>query len=99
MALYGLSLNAVTTTGAGVAIYTDEPKIHASLQVSSTGAPASFSVTIEYTLNGTDWIAISGLGGSGMVARDIPASIGIRANLTSLSGGTSPTITAWVGAA
>src|SRR5882724_1191554 len=100
MALYGISLNAVTATGPGVAIYVDAPKRYTSLQVSATGSPDAFSVNLEYTLDGIQWNAFSGSGTPGtIVERNLPAFLGLRANLISLSGGTNPTITTWIAAA
>jgi len=104
MALSGQSLNAVTSTGPGTAIMFDVPKAFLGVQITTTGSPATATVAIEFTINGTDWVSgpaaqvnspFVGVGAS----NGFGPALGLRANLTALAGGTSPTVSAWVAAA
>lgn len=102
MALVGTLLNAATAVGAGNPIFFDEPKTTFGVQVTTTGSPASFSARIEGTIDGVNFVWI----GTTYTATGLQAStstglpvIGIRANLTALSGGTSPMVTLTAAAA
>ncbi len=101
MALHGQSLNAATTTGPGTAIHFDVPNFWHSMWIQTTGSPDTAAVVVEGTLNGTDWFflfqvtAPATIAGTGSV---FPV-IAIRANLITLAGGTSPTVTVWLAAA
>ena len=104
--LVGKSLDAATATGAGAAIFTDVPETAASAQVSFTGGPSALVVRLEATLDGVNWqqsgdlFDLSGGDSSGkLVGTTFAPFVGLRANITTLSGGSSPTVTIWVGAA
>jgi|SRR5882724_7791964 len=102
MSLFVKSLSATTSTGLGAAIYADSPKTTASLQVSYTGNPDVVTVVVEATLDGVHWKPFGGGNADTdgeLYGFEIPPFIGLRANLTVLSGGTSPTVTAWIAAA
>jgi hypothetical protein len=104
MALVGISLNAVTAVGAGTAIMFDTPKSDASIQVQTTGSPTDVEINIEGTLDGVhfDRLGVWATGGGGpgnIIGSTGKPVLGVRANLTTLTGGTSPTVTATVAAA
>lgn len=88
-------LAAVTATGAGTAFDLGTMRDEFSLLAATTGSP-TFSVTFQGSLDGTDWFALgsaissvtNGTAVTGQIARYV------RANLTTLTGGTSPTVTA-----
>lgn len=98
------SLSAVTVIGIGDAIWTDTPKTDASLQVSYTGSPSDFEVVLECTIDGVHWVSLIGYnlgnGNGQIVGKNAqPPFVGLRAELQTLTGGTSPTVTAWIAAA
>ncbi len=108
--LSGLSLNAVTATGSGAVFSWGEPKTVAGMQVSVTGSPTNFNMNLEGTIDGTNFFTLvsasisslvvwAGGGGTGGSINSMPPVTGVRANLTSISGGTSPTFTATVAVA
>jgi hypothetical protein len=97
------SLDAVVATGPGAQITFDSVRVvRVAMQVSFTGSPAVSKVQVEVTLDGSNW--------SGVVdTPDSPANgfynqgsefacTAVRANLVSLSGGTSPTVTCVIAA-
>lgn len=100
---YGLglltSLDAATATGAGAELSCLGARSYA-LDVRVTGAPTSFSVALEGTVNGTDWTTVgTAATAAGLTwAVDKPVAR-VRANLTALTGGTAPTVTVQVLAA
>lgn len=100
MALSGMSLNAATATGPGAAISFDVPHASHSVFLSATGSPSTAQVALEGTVNGTDWFAIgtATLSNPWTNVGNLPL-VAARANLTALSGGTSPTVSAWIAAA
>ena len=99
MALSGKSLDAVSATGPGAAIMFDEPHTNHSLSYSTTGSPTSVAVELEGTIDGTNWFGLFSAGNPPFGnSIDFPL-LGIRANLTTLVGGVSPTVTAWVATA
>ena len=100
MALSGKSLDAATTTGPGSVISFDEPKSSISLQVTTTGNP-TYTVVVEVSLDGFHFFSGGGRTSDGITPMGLGAPtpvVAARANLTSLSGGTSPTVTAFVAA-
>jgi hypothetical protein len=96
------SLNAVTGTGAGGYPALNMPRSIHSMQVSFTGAPTAVIVNLEATINGTDWRVIATFDtGGGSVSGDILTvdefpCLNVRANLTTLTAGASPTVTACI---
>ena|SRR5215469_15911878 len=103
MAAFGTSLNAVNAAGAGSAIVFDEPKAVFSLQTISTGGP-SYTIYLELSCDGVNWFRTS-LSQSSDTIGQLPSvagaqfpAIAARANLTSISGGSSPTVTASIAA-
>lgn len=98
MGLTLVSLNAVSVTGIGAALEFDVPRSPVSLHVIVTGAP-TFEVDLEGSIDGINWARVGATTSAGaMVSATAPVMM-IRANLTSISGGTSPTITALLAAA
>jgi hypothetical protein len=100
MALSGISLNAVTVTGAGSALMFDEPKASHTMFVLTTGSPSTVTVFLEGTPDGVNWFEISSITNTSLlnIGANWPLA-GVRANLTVLSGGSSPTVTAWFASA
>jgi hypothetical protein len=69
--------------------------------VNVTGSPSSVSINLEGTIDGTNWFVLANSGNTGQFLMGgvlFPVK-GVRANLTDLSGGSSPTVTATVVAA
>lgn len=92
------SLNAATATGAGTDF--DFGGIFASWTVQGviTGAPTGLVFKVEGSLDGTNWFDLvtnSGNAGGGYSVTGKPARYA-RANLTTLTGGTAPTVTAYI---
>lgn len=94
-------LSGATATGAGSSKTLRKAHRTHVLQVTITGGPSSVIVALEGSLNGTNW---DSLGSITMSAGQLSAGVGIlhvvdkpvyfvRANLTTLSGGTAPTVT------
>lgn len=104
------SLNAATATGAGISADLYVPHAVHSMQVVVTGAPATCKVDLEGSMDRTNWkvlttwdvtvqssgdiITASAFAGTGIKA--YPAVPYVRANLTTLTGGTAPTVTAMI---
>jgi hypothetical protein len=101
MTLVAKSLDAVSVAGPGTAIMFDKPLSRVSIQSIVVGAP-TISLQLEGTIDGSNWVNL-GANDPGSITGSyrfagMPPVMGIRANLTSISGGTSPTVTAWVAA-
>lgn len=97
----GTSLNAVTADDDGGGVNVSGYQTLA-MQVVLTGSPTGGTVTLELSLDGTNWDATStvftiGTDTSGDIkfSTDTPAEFA-RAKLASLAGGTSPTVTALI---
>lgn len=96
------SLSAVTATGAGAAFALGAAKRTFGLQVTVTGAPTAAVVDLEGSLDGSTWDAIGTWSiGAGQASGDIVFVVDrpvlhVRANLTTLTGGTAPTVTAYI---
>jgi hypothetical protein len=100
-------LNAVIATGAGPAFAMPlSPNVQRggfiqsmAWQINTTGAPSGLSVTLQGSLDGVNWFSI----GSAVTSDTLTvinlanANAGpyafIRANLTTLTGGTTPSVT------
>jgi len=97
MALPLTSLNAATATGPGAVKDLEGSFDFHTIFVHSTGG-ASWSVTLEGSHDGVNWDAMATVTYSGNIDTMTPVSgllvRYVRANLISLTGGTSPTITA-----
>ena len=92
------SLNAVTATGAGIAHGVGN-RTKLSYQVKTTGSPTSWSVDLEGTIDGTNWVVMDTLASTDATMIKTPINAGlflVRLNLTALVGGTNPTVTGTV---
>jgi hypothetical protein len=102
MALVAKSLDAATSTGPGTLVEFDVPKSIFSMEVVADGSPSSVVVTLQGTLDGTHFVTLGTVSLSGNDFNIIHATsvyVAVRANLTTLSGGSSPTVTATIAAA
>jgi len=101
--LSGISLEAVTATGPGIAIFSEVPHTIMSVQASYTGSPSNFTISVECTLDGMQWVPVGSINLFSATSlagvSNLPPFLGLRANLVTLTGGTSPTVTAWIAAA
>lgn len=97
------SLNAAVATGPGIANEMFAPRNLNTMQVIITGSPTAVKVSLEASTDGgTTWGTIAMFDtAAGHVSGDFvsasDASVNrIRANLITLTGGTSPTVTATI---
>jgi hypothetical protein len=93
------SLVAATATGAGATFDTGTIVATGVIQTIVTGSPSAVSCTLQASLNGSTWVTVAtstSTTGDFQYAVDKPARY-FRANLGTLTGGTAPTVTAWVG--
>jgi len=104
------SIAAAAATGAGVSSHLGLPMPIHSMQVVTTGVPTGCVVDLEGSLDGTNWfllvrwditvqankefVTASAFAGTNL--RAFPVVSYVRANLTTLSGGTAPTVTATI---
>lgn len=95
-------LAAVTAVGAGTSVRLKKGVQEHTVQVIITGTPTAVVVALESSLNdGTTWNTIGTYtltagdltAGSAMYHVDNKPSELVRMNLTTLTGGTSPTVT------
>ena len=99
----GVLLNAVAVTGVGTReIEFSVPRKEHTVQVVVTGGPSAVTIDLEGSLNGTEWFQLANYV---FTAGDISAGqamfhvtnkpvMDVRANLVTLTGGASPTVTA-----
>ena len=93
-------LAAVTGTGAGTAADLGVARGKFGLQVSHTGDPTAVIVDLEGSIDGTNWFALGTWDEASVNSGDIvfitdkPVTQ-IRGNLTTLTGGTTPPVSAW----
>lgn len=103
------ALDAVAATGAGNKRFLGTPMPIHSMQVIHTGGP-TVVVALEGSLDGQNWDALttwdsavqsnsdivtaSAFAGTGI--RAYPIVAWVRANCTTFSGGSSPSVTAWI---
>jgi hypothetical protein len=98
MTLIVKSLDAVAALGPGGALMFDIPRSPIGMGVTFAGATSVF-VNLEGTFDGVNWINLGTVfSTTGLVTSSNVPVIGIRANLTEIDGGTSPSVTAWVSA-
>lgn len=95
-------LSAVTSTGAGTIKHSAYLMDKKTVQVSITGAPSAVTVTLEGSIDGTNFatLATKAFSAGELTATfalfhsiDTPVTY-VRANLTVLTGGSTPTVTA-----
>ena len=93
-----VALSAATATGASGGVDLTWCASNASIILTVTGAPTAVSVNLEGSLDGTNWVVLKTLTAAGVgSSTGVPVRF-IRANLTTLTGGTTPTVTALLGA-
>lgn len=96
------SLNAAATTGPGTVIDLGVVRSSHTLQTSTTGAPTGVTVNLEGSLSASGpWATLAS---STSTTGDVQTATGkavryVRANLTVLTGGTAPTVTALIASA
>jgi hypothetical protein len=94
------SLNAATAVGPGAPKTFDDLQANVTMQVVVTGAPTSFEVDLEVSLDGFNWVAVNNSTHTPWIGTLYPGAmngmvvLAVRANLVALVGGTSPTVTA-----
>lgn len=95
-----VSLDSVTTTGPGATVDLGRNYAHHTVVFWTTGNPTSLQVYLEISHDGQKWFPVNSGGGTpvGSTHADRVARY-VRANLGSLTGGTSPTVTATVASA
>jgi len=104
MAVPFLALDAAVATGAGVSRDLGEVADHHTLFVTATGSPSSWTVKLQGSHDDLTWVDLHSASGSTATTAvtapqsDAPGHLVryIRANLTSLVGGSSPTVTATI---
>lgn len=92
------SLDAVTTTGPGKIRDFESLYRRHTIHVIVTGAPERFHVAVQGSMDGQNWFGLVGVQESEV---EFETSEGhnvryVRAFVTLLQGGTSPTVTAWI---
>ena len=94
-------LSAVAATGAGSSVLASPWNSNHAMQITITGAPTAVTVDLEGSLDGTTWVAlVSHVMSAGELAASkalvfvtgAPVPM-VRGNLTTLTGGTTPTVT------
>lgn len=98
------SLLAATSTGVGVARDCEQATRHHTIHVTVTGSPNSTAVLLEGSHDGQRWFLLVAAGtGTGDTQAVKTVSEHwvrhVRANLTTLSGGTNPAVTATIASA
>lgn len=89
------SLNAVSATGAGTALDAGRVVSGCTLHVNTTGSPAAIDVEVQVSVDNVVWFDTgAAITVSGTSALASAHGRYYRANLTVLTGGTSPTVTA-----
>lgn len=94
-------LNAVASTGAGASVDLGGVAREFTLAHVESGSPTSASITLQGSHDGTNWFPLIQYSGAGDVYPQVASSTAhfaryVRGYVGSLSGGTSPTITATV---
>jgi len=94
------SLNAVTTTGIGGVMIMSAPHNNVSMQVVSTGSPTAVKANLEGSIDGINFTPLAvfdtGAGATNLAIASSTSTMVLyaRANLLTLTGGTTPTVTA-----
>lgn len=93
-------LDAATGTGAGTALDLGVARRSFGFQVSHTGDPSAVIVDLEGSIDGSNWFVLGTWDETSINSGDIVFVVDkpvtqIRGNLTTLTGGTTPAVTAW----
>ncbi len=94
-----VSLDGVTATGAGSTFDLGSPASSWAIQVVATGSPIACIVDVEGSLDGQNWYTLGTWSKVSLDFGDIAfisnkPVLYIRANLKTLTGGSSPVVTA-----
>lgn len=93
------SLSGATSPAAGTARDLEGVYRDLTMCVVTSGSPTNWSVSLEGSHDGVNWAGLASVGNSGtplFVSVNTHLVRHIRANLNSLSGGSSPTVTATI---
>jgi hypothetical protein len=91
------SLNAATATGAGTSRDLEGLYRYVTMAMSATGSPSTVNIDLEGSHDGTNWVVLTGAALSqGAVSVNAHLIRYVRANLKTLTGGSSPTVTATI---
>lgn len=99
------SLNAASSTGAGASVDIGSPRRMLTMQCIVTGSPSAAVVNLEASLDNVNftalgqWSLTGGQATGGMISVAGHVVEFARANLLTLSGGSSPTVTALIASA
>jgi hypothetical protein len=96
------SLDAATSTGAGIAVDLGEVLTTHSMIAVATGSPSNRHVELQGSHDGFVWavLATADPGDAGLATTVINTPLRyVRANLATLAGGTSPTVTVTIASA
>jgi hypothetical protein len=94
------SLDAATAPGAGAVL--DLQRVEKDFTVSTwaVGSPSSVTMTLQGSHDGTHWVNMGNLSVGDMFAAASGFLVRfVRVNLTAISGGTSPAVTATIAVA
>lgn len=93
-------MTTLSANGSTDAVNLDGTHRSFVFQTVVTGAPASFTMTFQGSLDGTNWYTLgssTATAGEAQFVVDKPAQF-VRATLSALTGGTAPTVSTYVGA-
>ena len=101
------SLSAATSTGSGASKDLEGVFRTHTLAVTITGSPSAFSINLQGSHDGISWytsnaaatLTEQNVGTAGYATHDLYLWRYVRANLTVLTGGSSPTVTATIASA
>lgn len=100
MSLWVESIKAATTLGPGVSLRFDIPRWFLGIFITATGSPTTVDGSLEGSIDGVTWFQLSNASlTSPAIGVSGPPVLFLRANVTNIVGGTSPTVTAWISAA
>jgi hypothetical protein len=93
------SLDAATAPGPGAELDLQRVEKDFTIAAWATGSPSSVNLTLQGSHDGTNWVNLtSNVPLGGMTAAGGFLVRYVRANLTAITGGTSPAITATIAA-
>lgn len=93
------SLSAVTSPEVGSAQNLLSLLTHHTMVTTVTGTPSTCEILMEGSLDNSTWITLGVTNGTGSCHSVAAVVQYVRANLTTLGGGSSPTVTAKLGSA
>lgn len=99
MALPFTSLNAATTTGPGSSKDFEDVSGNHTMIVTTTGSPSEVVVRLQGSHNGSVWVDLGSVDAFGSAPGIVAAAYlvrHVRANISTLTGGSAPTVTATI---